>query len=181
MRRTSRQLGLRFEASLRFEKEVNPEAVLPALNRAAALMAQYAAGQVAEGMEKPSAGTHKSVSIELAADRVNNYLGTKLTLAEMSQIIERLHFTFEQAGEGKLLVHVPSRRGDITRDVDLIEEVARLFGYDNIPTTLMTGVTTPGSLTKEQSIRRITRNLLTQSGLHEVITYSFTHPVHMAI
>ncbi len=92
----------------------------------------------------------------------------------MGQIIERLHFTFEQAGEGKLLVHVPSRRGDITRDVDLIEEVARLFGYDNIPTTLMTGVTTPGSLTKEQSIRRITRNLLTQSGLHEVITYSFT-------
>ena len=82
----------------------------------------------------------------------------------------------EQAGEGKLLVHVPSRRGDITRDVDLIEEVARLFGYDNIPTTLMTGVTTPGSLTKEQSVRRITRNLLTQSGLHEVITYSFTQP-----
>ena len=64
----------------------------------------------------------------------------------MGQILSRLHFTFEQAGEGKLLVHVPSRRGDITRDVDLIEEVARLFGYDNIPTTLMTGVTTPGSL-----------------------------------
>ncbi|MDQ0873431.1 phenylalanyl-tRNA synthetase beta chain [Paenibacillus sp. V4I3] len=176
VRRTSRQLGLRSEASLRFEKEVNPEAVLPALNRAAALMAQYAAGQVADGIVEAVAGSQKPVSIELAADRVNNYLGTELSLAEMGQIIERLHFTFEQAGEGKLLVHVPSRRGDITRDVDLIEEVARLFGYDNIPTTLMTGVTTPGSLTKEQSIRRITRNLLTQSGLHEVITYSFTQP-----
>ncbi|NOU75138.1 phenylalanine--tRNA ligase subunit beta [Paenibacillus sp. LMG 31458] len=176
VRRTSRQLGLRSEASLRFEKEVNPEAVLPALNRAAALMAQYASGQVAEGIVQAIAGSHKPVSIELAADRVNNYLGTELSLAEMGQIIERLHFTFEQAGEGKLLVHVPSRRGDITRDVDLIEEVARLFGYDNIPTTLMTGVTTPGSLSKEQSIRRITRNLLTQSGLHEVITYSFTQP-----
>lgn len=176
VRRTSRQLGLRSEASLRFEKEVNPEAVLPALNRAAALMAQYAAGQVADGIAQAVAGSHKPVSIELAADRVNNYLGTELSLAEMGQIIERLHFTFEQAGEGKLLVHVPSRRGDITRDVDLIEEVARLFGYDNIPTTLMTGVTTPGSLSKEQSIRRITRNLLTQSGLHEVLTYSFTQP-----
>lgn len=176
VRRTSRQLGLRSEASLRFEKEVNPETVLPALNRAAALMAQYAAGQVADGIAQAVAGSHKPVSIELAADRVNNYLGTELSLAEMGQIIERLHFTFEQAGEGKLLVHVPSRRGDITRDVDLIEEVARLFGYDNIPTTLMTGVTTPGSLSKEQSIRRITRNLLTQSGLHEVITYSFTQP-----
>ncbi|MZQ84684.1 phenylalanine--tRNA ligase subunit beta [Paenibacillus sp. 5J-6] len=176
VRRTSRQLGLRSEASLRFEKEVNPEAVLPALNRAAALIAEYAGGKVADGIAQAVAGSHKPVSIELAADRVNNYLGTKLTLDEMGQIIERLHFTFEQAGEGKLLVHVPSRRGDITRDVDLIEEVARLFGYDNIPTTLMTGVTTPGSLSKEQSIRRIARNLLTQSGLHEVITYAFTHP-----
>ncbi|NQX70694.1 phenylalanine--tRNA ligase subunit beta [Paenibacillus alba] len=176
VRRTSRQLGLRSEASLRFEKEVNPEAVLPALNRAAALIAQYAAGQVADGIVEAVAGSHKPVSIQLAADRVNKYLGTELSLAEMGQIIERLHFTYEQAGEGALLVHVPSRRGDITRDVDLIEEVARLFGYDNIPTTLMSGVTTPGSLSKEQSIRRITRNLLTQSGLHEVITYSFTHP-----
>jgi phenylalanyl-tRNA synthetase beta chain len=176
VRRTSRQLGLRSEASLRFEKEVNPEAVLPALNRAAALIAEYAGGKVADGIVEAVASSHKTVSIELAADRVNNYLGTELSLDEMGQIIERLHFIFEQAGEGKLLVHVPSRRGDITRDVDLIEEVARLFGYDNIPTTLMTGVTTPGSLSKEQSIRRIARNLLTQSGLHEVITYAFTHP-----
>ncbi|GFZ82351.1 phenylalanine--tRNA ligase beta subunit [Paenibacillus marchantiophytorum] len=176
VRRTSRQLGLRSEASLRFEKEVNPEAVLPALNRAAALIAQYAEGQVADGIVEAVSGSHKPVAIYLAADRVNKYLGTELSLAEMGQIIERLHFTFEQAGEGKLLVHVPSRRGDITRDVDLIEEVARLFGYDNIPTTLMSGVTTPGSLSQEQSIRRITRNLLTQSGLHEVITYSFTQP-----
>ncbi|OAS16977.1 phenylalanine--tRNA ligase subunit beta [Paenibacillus oryzisoli] len=176
VRRTSRQLGLRSEASLRFEKEVNPESVIPALNRAAALIAQYAGGLVADGIVEAASGTHKSVSIELGADRVNNYLGTALSLAEMGQILSRLHFTFEQAGEGKLLVHVPSRRGDITRDVDLIEEVARLFGYDNIPTTLMTGVTTPGSLSKEQSIRRITRNILTQSGLNEVITYSFTNP-----
>ncbi|NEW08166.1 phenylalanine--tRNA ligase subunit beta [Paenibacillus sp. SYP-B3998] len=176
VRRTSRQLGLRSEASLRFEKEVNPEAVLPALNRAAALMAQYAAGQVADGIVEAVAGSNESVHIELAVNRVNSYLGTSLSLAEIEAIIERLHFTYEQAGDNKLLVHVPSRRGDISRDVDLIEEVARLYGYDNIPTTLMSGVTTPGSLTKEQSIRRITRNLLTQSGLHEVITYAFTQP-----
>ncbi|MBD0380046.1 phenylalanine--tRNA ligase subunit beta [Paenibacillus sedimenti] len=176
VRRTSRQLGLRSEASLRFEKEVNPEAVLPALNRAAALMAQYAAGQVADGIVEAASGTHKPVRIELDTDRVNNYLGTGLSLPEIAQILDRLNFTHVQTGEKQLLVHVPSRRGDITRDVDLIEEVARLFGYDNIPTTLMSGVTTPGSLTKEQSIRRIARNLLTQSGLHEVITYSFTHP-----
>ncbi|UJF34459.1 phenylalanine--tRNA ligase subunit beta [Paenibacillus hexagrammi] len=177
IRKTSRQLGLRSEASLRFEKEVNPEAVLPALNRAASLMAQYAAGQVADGIvEAIVEGSHKPVRIELSVDRVNSYLGTALTLAEIEQILDRLSFTFVKTDDGQLLVHVPSRRGDITRDVDLIEEVARLFGYDNIPTTLMSGVTTPGSLTKEQSIRRITRNLLTQSGVHEVVTYSFTHP-----
>ncbi|MGG1552095.1 phenylalanine--tRNA ligase subunit beta [Paenibacillus ferrarius] len=176
VRRTSRQLGLRSEASLRFEKEVNPESVIPALNRAAALIAQYASGQVADGIVEAVSGTNKPVSIELAVDRVNGYLGTALSVNDIEAILKRLHFTFESARDDKLLVHVPSRRGDITRDVDLIEEVARLFGYDNIPTTLMTGVTTPGSLTKEQAIRRITRNVLTQSGLHEVITYAFTHP-----
>jgi phenylalanyl-tRNA synthetase beta chain len=176
VRKTSRQLGLRSEASLRFEKEVNPEGVIPALNRAAALMSAYAGGQVAEGIVEATAAEHKPVRIELTLAKVNAYLGTELTLAQATETLDRLHFTYEQQANNTLLVHVPSRRGDITRDVDLIEEVARLYGYDNIPTTLMTGVTTPGSLTKEQGIRRITRNLLTQSGLHEVITYTFTHP-----
>ncbi|MBP1993524.1 phenylalanine--tRNA ligase subunit beta [Paenibacillus eucommiae] len=180
VRKASRQLGLRSEASLRFEKEVNPEAVLPALNRAAALMAQYANGTVAEGIVEAVAGEHKPVLIQLALSKVNTYLGTELSLSEMQETLDRLHFTYDNEGENTLLVHVPSRRGDITRDVDLIEEVARLYGYDNLPTTLMTGVTTPGSLNKEQAIRRITRNLLTQSGLHEVITYSFTHPAQKA-
>ncbi len=176
VRRTSRQLGLRSEASLRFEKEVNPEAVIPALNRAAALMAEYAGGQVAEGIVAVISGTHRPVRIELNLARINAYLGMELTLPQVQEIMDRLHFTYEQAGEVGLIVHVPSRRGDINRDVDLFEEVARLYGYDNIPTTLMTGVTTPGSLSKEQAIRRITRNILTQSGLHEVLTYSLTHP-----
>jgi phenylalanyl-tRNA synthetase beta chain len=176
VRRTSRQLGLRSEASQRFEKEVNPEAVLPALNRAAALMAEYAGGQVASGVVEAVAAEREPVSIQLSLTRVNAFLGTELTLAQVQGTLDRLHFTYDTAPAGSLLVHVPSRRGDITRDVDLIEEVARLFGYDNIPTTLMSGVTTPGSLTKEQAIRRAVRGLLTQSGLHEVITYTFTHP-----
>jgi phenylalanyl-tRNA synthetase beta chain len=176
VRKTSRQLGLRSEASLRFEKEVNPEALLPALNRAAALMAEYAGGLIAEGIVEATAGEHKPTMIKLTLAKVNTYLGTELSLVEMKETIDRLHFTYDPAGENTLLVHVPSRRGDITRDVDLIEEVARLHGYDNIPTTLMSGITTPGSLSHEQAIRRITRNLLTQSGVHEVSTYSFTHP-----
>ncbi|MCD1259320.1 phenylalanine--tRNA ligase subunit beta [Paenibacillus athensensis] len=176
VRKTSRQLGLRSEASLRFEKEVNPEAVLPALNRAAALMAELAGGQVAEGIVESATADPKSTRIALSLARINGYLGTELTLDEVIAIFDRLHFAYVKEDDNRLVVHVPSRRGDISRDVDLIEEVARLYGYDNIPTTLMTGVTTPGSLTKEQAVRRIVRNILTQSGLHEVITYSFTHP-----
>ncbi|OXM85343.1 phenylalanine--tRNA ligase subunit beta [Paenibacillus rigui] len=175
VRKASRQLGLRSEASLRFEKEVNPEMVLPALNRAASLMAQYAGGQVANGIVEKVTQQHQPVQITLTVSRINAYLGTELTVEQVKEIFDRLHFTTELAGES-FTVHVPTRRGDITKAVDLIEEVARLYGYDNIPTTLMSGVTTPGALTKEQAVRRLARNLLTGSGLHEAITYSFTHP-----
>ncbi|TVY07660.1 phenylalanine--tRNA ligase subunit beta [Paenibacillus cremeus] len=176
VRKTSRQLGLRSEASLRFEKEVNPEAVIPALNRAAALIAELAGGKVASGIVETKVGEHKPVQIAITVERINGYLGTALSEEQVKAIFDRLNFTVEAQGQGSLVVHVPSRRGDITRAVDLIEEVARLHGYDNIPTTLMNVVTTPGALTKEQKIRRLTRTLLTNSGLHEAITYSFTHP-----
>ncbi|MFH5185940.1 phenylalanine--tRNA ligase subunit beta [Paenibacillus sp. TAB 01] len=175
VRKASRQLGLRSEASLRFEKEVNPEAVLPALNRAASLIAQYAGGRVAIGIVEKASQQHQPVQITLTVSRINNYLGTDLTAEQVKEIFDRLNFTIDTSGE-TFTVHVPSRRGDITKAVDLIEEVARLYGYDNIPTTLMSGVTTPGALTEEQAVRRLARNLLTGSGLHEAITYSFTHP-----
>lgn len=180
VRKTSRQLGLRSEASLRFEKEVNPEAVIPALNRAAALIVEIAGGQAAQGTAEAVAATHQPVQIEITVSRINAYLGTQLSLAEVKELFARLHFQVEPAGQEGLLVHVPSRRGDITRAVDLIEEIARLYGYDNIPTTLMNVVTTPGSLSKEQRIRRLTRSILTGSGLHEAVTYSFTHPEQIA-
>ncbi|MDF2813808.1 MAG: subunit beta of phenylalanyl-tRNA synthetase [Paenibacillus sp.] len=176
VRKTSRQLGLRSEASVRFEKEVNPEAVIPALNRAASLIERYASGHVNEGIVEARTSVPQPVAIELPLVKINNYLGTELALLEVKVIFNRLHFTYEEIAEETLLVQVPSRRGDITRDVDLIEEVARLYGYDNIPTSLIQGVTTPGSLTREQQIRRELRSLLTGSGLHEVSTYSFTHP-----
>jgi phenylalanyl-tRNA synthetase beta chain len=176
VRRTSRQLGLRSEASARFEKEVNPEAVIPALNRAASLMAELAGGKVAEGIVEAKVGEHKPVSIAITTDRINGYIGTSLSGQEIADIFGRLSFLVDRQGEGAFVVHVPSRRGDITREVDLIEEVARLYGYDNIPTSLMVGQTTPGALTLGQSVRRIVRELLTGSGLHEVVTYSLTHP-----
>lgn len=178
VRKTSRQLGLRSEASMRFEKEVNPEAVVSALNRAASLMARYAGGTVAKGISEASLQETKRAAIRLDLQKVNNYLGTALSLSEVQSVFDRLQFNSEPTGDGHsaMLVHVPGRRGDISREVDLIEEVARIYGYERIPTTLISGVTTPGGLNKEQQVRRTLRRLLTGSGLHEAITYSFTHP-----
>lgn len=173
VRITSRQLGLRSESSLRFEKEVDPSAVVPALNRAAALMAELAGGQATQGIIEEIVSLPEPVSIEISVNKVNEYLGTHLSAAEVQEIFERLEFSSEAVEEG-FKVDVPTRRGDIERDVDLIEEIARLYGYDNIPTTLMSGVTTPGSLTLSQQVRRSLRRLLTGSGLNEVINYTFT-------
>jgi len=179
VRRTSRQLGLRSEASLRFEKEVNPEALAAALDRAASLMCRYAGGRAKAGAAEAVAREPQPTVVNLPLAKVNGHLGTSLTAEEVRGVLDRLHFAYEAAGD-TFRVSVPGRRGDITRDVDLIEEVARLHVYDNIPTTLMNGVTTPGSLTPAQKIRRAVRGLMAESGLNEVITYSFTHPTASA-
>jgi phenylalanyl-tRNA synthetase beta chain len=176
VRKTSRQFGLRSEASMRFEKEVNREAIIPALNRAAQLIAMYSGGVIAEGIVELTTVPLQPTVIDISIMRINDYVGTELTTDQVSHILTRLNFTFEKIDEKSFRIHVPKRRGDISRDVDIIEEVARLYGYDLIPTTLMSGVTTPGALSKAQWIRRVTRNLMTQQGLHEVITYSLTPP-----
>jgi phenylalanyl-tRNA synthetase beta chain len=178
VRKTSKQLGLRSEASLRFEKEVNPEAVAAALNRAAGLICQLAGGTSAKGIVEAKTREATPLEVDIALSKINGYLGMELSLDDVKGIFDRLSFGYKASANGidTLTVKVPMRRGDITRDVDLIEEVARLYGYDHIPATPITGVTTPGSLNKEQKIRRYTRNVLSVSGLNEAITYSFTHP-----
>lgn len=176
IRKTSRQLGLRSEASQRFEKEVDPGAVIPALNRAASLIARYCAGTVHKGIVEAGAAQAEEKVIVLSFDKLNRFLGTELSMLEVKTIFGRLHFHAADTAQGILEVQVPTRRGDITKDVDLIEEIARLYGYDNIPTTAIEGPTTPGGYTKPQAIRREIRRLFTHGGWQEVISYSFTHP-----
>ncbi|HEX7056525.1 MAG TPA: phenylalanine--tRNA ligase subunit beta [Bacilli bacterium] len=176
VRKTSRELGLRSEASLRFEKEINPDFVIPALNRAASLMAQYAGATAANGVVAAGTLEKQPAVVELSLTKVNNYLGTQLSGKEVAAIFRRLHFAFAETEDSLYRVQVPNRRGDISLDVDLIEEIARLHGYDEIPLTLMSGVTTPGTLTKAQTVRRSLRKLLTDQGLCEAVNYSVTHP-----
>lgn len=176
VRKTSRQLGLRSEASLRFEKEVDPNAVIPALNRAAVLIARYAGGTVHGGIVQAGNDSVQEKVLTLSLEKLNNYLGTELSLLEVKTLFSRLRFKCGDGGQGLIEVQVPTRRGDISYDVDLIEEIARLYGYDNIPTTLIEGVTTPGALTRQQSLRRELRNLLSRGGYQEVMGYSFIQP-----
>src|SRR5690606_32084230 len=145
VRKTSRQLGLRSESSLRFEKGVDPARVVPALDRAASLMAQYAGGLVADGIAEAATRSAKPAVVSVSLDRINRLLGTSLSSLEVRTIFDRLGFDCEAGTDDVFRVEVPTRRGDITRDVDLIEEVARLYGYDNIPTTPIEGAATTGS------------------------------------
>jgi phenylalanyl-tRNA synthetase beta chain len=173
IRKTAKKLGLRSEASLRFEKEVDPEAVVKALDRAAQLMAELAGGTVASGISVKKTKEDCPLQVSLRLERVNGLLGTSLTVEQVEGIMDRLFFPYEKSGDA-LLVEVPTRRQDITREVDLIEEVARLHGYDQIPTTLPIGASTRGSLTAFQRWIRDIRNTLISSGLFEVSTYSFS-------
>lgn len=173
VRKTSRKLGLRSEASLRFEKEIDYHTVQRALDRAASLLAELAEGKVARGIADAHVSTPEENWVSLRMSNLNNLLGTQLGSEEVEKIFTRLTFHYEVDGE-RFDVLVPSRRKDITREVDLIEEVARLYGYDNIPTTLPVGLNTRGALTREQALRRKMKDIFNAMGMDEVSTYAFT-------
>jgi phenylalanyl-tRNA synthetase beta chain len=175
VRTTSRALGLRSEASARFEKGIDPEMVYSAIDRAAALIAEIGGGEVNAGYAEFKAREFNRATISLNMARLNRLLGTTLTNEEVEEIIDRLDFEYENKGH-EIFVEVPLRRQDLTLEEDMIEEVARLYGYDRIPTTLPSGETTPGSRTVKQKIRLNIRKYLQGAGLQQVITYSLTKP-----
>src|SRR5690606_37142368 len=116
-------------------------------------------------------GDIEDVVINLRHDRLCNLLGSQIDSEKVIQILNRLRFEVHYE-DGIYEVQIPSRRPDITIEEDLIEEVARLYGYDQIPTTLPWGQQLPGSLTREQKFRRIIRHTLRNLGMHENVTYS---------
>ncbi|MFC4075698.1 phenylalanine--tRNA ligase subunit beta [Salinithrix halophila] len=175
VRRTARKLGLRSEASSRFEKGVDPERIIPALHRAVQLLGELAGGKAASEVRAETLGDIDEVSVTLRHNRLIGVLGVQIPEETVEDIFRRLRFPLVK-GEGVYRVQVPSRRPDISIEVDLIEEVARLYGYDRIPTTLPWGQQSPGSLTPEQRMRRIIRHTLRDAGLFEVINYSLTSP-----
>ncbi|UNL84445.1 phenylalanine--tRNA ligase subunit beta [Priestia koreensis] len=173
VRLASKDHGLRSEASARFEKGIDPNRTRMAADRAAQLMALYAAGEVVAGTVEVDTMNVEPAVVSVSVERINSVLGTSLEANEVKSIFERLQFEAKE-DNGTFVVTVPTRRGDITIEEDLIEEVARLFGYDNIPTTLPVGEAIPGKLTDYQAKRRQVRRYLEGAGLYQATTYSLT-------
>ncbi|MEN6349854.1 MAG: phenylalanine--tRNA ligase subunit beta [Syntrophomonas sp.] len=175
IRKTSRKLALRSDSSARFEKGADIEGVIYAVNRAAQLIQELAGGEVAKGIYDVYPEPQQPLTVALRPERVNFLLGTEIAAVDIEKYIQGLKFKYEWT-EGKFLVEVPSYRPDISMEVDLIEEVARLYGYDNIEACLPSGDTTQGGLDSYQSFRDKVKNLMARN-LYEVINYSFINPV----
>lgn len=175
IRRTSKALGLRSESSMRFEKGIDINGCLRAADRAAELIQKLAGGVIAAGAvdNYPAPITEKT--IQLRPDRVEWILGVVVPKDEIKELMLRLQFKVQEQGED-LLVTVPTFRPDITHEIDLVEEVARLYGYDKIPETLPSGEATQGRRTSEQQMVWDARKVMVSCGFNEVITYSFVHP-----
>ena len=175
IRATAKALGISTEASYRFERGADPGAVLVTLDRAAQLIVELAGGTVCEGIVDVYPGQQPLTEIQLRPERVNFVLGTTLEAEEMVQILNRLGFDVDATGKVYQVV-VPTFRSDVTREIDLIEEIARVYGYDNIPTTLPKGdIPVPAPTPKTEARRRI-KHFLLAAGMMEAVNYSFCDP-----
>lgn len=170
VRTTAKRLGMRTEASGRYEKELDPANCMPALKRALELVQQLDAGDVVNGIVDCDKSAPKNTVLDFDTEWINNFIGIDLSAGDMQQMLERLDF---QIKDGK--IHVPSFRGDIQHLADIAEEIARFYGYQNIPNRSLTGVAN-GKLTDMQVFRKKISDTLLACGASEITTYSFISP-----
>lgn len=173
IRRTAKRLGLQSESAYRFERGVDPEGVILALNRAAQLMADLGGGKVLRGLIDVYPQPLSSPTVSLRMARVNSVLGTDWQENQVADFLKRLQLPATVSAPGTFTVAVPSFRRDLTREIDLIEEVARLGGYDQIPVTRPRLATEGKRPNKETRLREAAKELLTAQGFYEVINYAF--------
>lgn len=171
VRKTVKETGLRSESSTRFEKGVDPNRVAKAGMRAAHLLQKYAGGTVLANPVTFDKLDRSEKVVDINTAEINKRLGTQIETDEISAILNRLQFSFEPHEDG-FSVTVPTRRGDIIIFEDMLEEVARIYGYDNLPFTLPEGSSQAGGLTKQQLLKREVKSYLQGAGLMETITYS---------
>ena len=171
IRKTALALGMRTDASAKFEKDIDPMLTVPAVNRACELVELLGAGEVMDGMIDVLNYVPQPVTVKLEPERINALLGTNISEADM---IEYLHREEVPVVDG--MIQVPSWRPDLRVMADIAEEVARYYGYNNIETTLMRGATTMGGYSDEQKLENAAGAAARALGYSEIITYSFVSP-----
>lgn len=173
VRRTVLKTGLRSEASNRFEKGIDPIRVEKAGRRACQLLQKYANGKVLANPVFFDELDRTEKIVEMNTNEVNKRLGTEISTGEIEDILRRLQFAYELSGDD-FTVSIPTRRVDISIFEDMVEEVARIYGYDRLPYTLPENASTPGALTLQQRLKREIKRYVQGAGLSEAITYSLT-------
>lgn len=173
VRRTARQLGLASEASLRFSRGVDPQGAAWAADRACQLMAELAGGEALGGSVDEYPRPWSPITVVVRPSRVNELLGLAIDTATMEEIWQRLGLEYSREPGGPYRVVPPSWRPDLSLEVDLVEEIGRLYGYDKIPPAFPPGVTGQSKTTPEQELEEDARNILAACGLEEVVTFSF--------
>ena len=171
--RTAAALNMRTDASSRYEKGLDPMNTLKAVERACELVELLGAGEVLEGVMDVIAKDSNPVTVKLEPEKVNGLLGTDVSREEMVRILESLDFKVE--GD---TIHVPSWRSDVEHYSDIAEEVARFYGYNNIPDTLSNGLTARRGLTDIQQTENLLGSVCRAAGYDEIITYSFISPTY---
>ena len=171
IRQTALALGMRTEASGKFEKNIDPLLTLPAVDRACELVELLGAGEVMDGVIDVLNDIPEPRTIELEPDRINALLGTDISESDMVEYLRRLEIPVE-GNE----IRVPSWRPDLVGMADIAEEVGRLFGYNNIPTTTFRGAATEGGYTEAMKLENRAGSLCRSLGYSEILTYSFVSP-----
>jgi len=175
--KTSRELSLRSEASSRFEKQLHPDLTLRAQAVAARLMVEICGATPMTGLIDVGAEAPAAEPIRLRAGRVERILGLAIEPDRQVEALEMLGFGVEREGDDLLVTVPPDRHFDVTREIDLVEEVGRINDLDrNLPATLPSGAGRPGGLSRQQALQRRAEDSLRESGFDEMVGWSFTDP-----
>jgi phenylalanyl-tRNA synthetase beta chain len=175
VRRTARTLGLKTDASYRFERTVDPVGCEWASRRAIHLIYKLAGGKVARGLIDTNIIDLSEPVIQLRASQIPRVLGIDVPASDVMRILEALEFRVLSHEDGTWTVGVPPFRREVAREIDLIEEIARVWGYDRIPDT-STMTIRAGLVTTAERVDRLVRDVLTRAGYDEIVTTSFVAP-----
>ena len=175
IRLTSKALGLRSDASSRFEKGIDTQLAKKAIERAAYLIKELGAGTVVGGLIDACSEEYKERCVEVDHNKINSLLGLSLSQDQIIEILSVLGIKIKK-GDGFIEAIIPSFRADIEGIADLAEEVARIYGYDKIPLTVMGTSSVRGSKTRSQKLIDLIKDIFVGADFYETITYSFTSP-----